>query len=131
LQKEAFIMARKQRDYGVTPTLEIVNRRTGQTTAFGPRRAFDGAYALEVLGASGCHLDDIRKALWVLQPLAKHDCGDFTVADLVGSDSRYGILNLFHEPVSPEELDRLAAGLGASGRKINGVFTIEPPAENA
>ncbi len=36
---------------GVTPTPEIVNRRTGYVQKFGPRRAFDGAYVGEVLAA--------------------------------------------------------------------------------
>jgi hypothetical protein len=66
---------------------------------------------------------------WVLQPLVEHDCGDFTIADLVGSDSEsgFGLLNLFGERLTPEEGDQLtAAGPGASAQKINGVFTITP-----
>jgi hypothetical protein len=47
-------MARTQGDF-VWPTPEIVNRRTGDVTKFGPRRAIDGAYVVEVLSASGCH----------------------------------------------------------------------------
>jgi hypothetical protein len=68
---------------GVTPTPEIVNRRTGYVQKFGSRRAFDGAYLGEVLAASGCWTEDVEKALWVLAPLAEHNLGCWTVKDLL------------------------------------------------
>ncbi len=76
---------------GVTPTPEIVNRRTGYVQKFGPRRAFDGSYVCEVLAASGCWTEDVERTLWVLAPLAEHNCGDWTVEDLLR------LLPLFHE----------------------------------
>jgi hypothetical protein len=107
---------------GVTPTPEIVNRRTGYVQKFGARRAFDGSYVGEVLAASGCWTEDVEKALWVLAPLAEHNCGDWTVKDLLR------VLPVaFHEQVTMEQLDRLRqAGEGASGQIVNGEFTITP-----
>jgi hypothetical protein len=83
---------------GVTPTAEIVNRRTGYVQHFGPRRAFDGAYAGEVLAASSCWAEDVEKALWVLAPLADHNCGDWTVKDLLSV-----LPAVFHEQVTQEQ----------------------------
>ena len=47
----------------------IVNRRTGETTTFGHRRAFDGAWVLEMLGASGCTKEEVNAAIFVLEAL--------------------------------------------------------------
>jgi hypothetical protein len=82
---------------GVTPTPEIVNRRTGYVQHFGPRRAFDGSYVGEVLAASGCRSEDVEKALWVLAPLAQHNCGNWTVEDLLRA-----LPVVFHEQLTPE-----------------------------
>ena len=107
---------------GVTPTPEIVNRRTGYVQKFGPRRAFDGAYVGEVLAASGCWTEDIEKALWVLAPLADHNCGDWTVKDLLSV-----LPAVFYEQVTQEQWNQLGkAGEGASGHIVNGEFTITP-----
>jgi hypothetical protein len=114
-------MARKKTDDCVTPKPEIVNRRTGYVQKFGMRRAFDGAYVTEVLAAAGCWTEDIEKALWVLAPLAEHDCGDWTVNDLLQ------VMPLFHEQITQQQWDQLhKAGEGASGKIRNGVFTITP-----
>ena len=96
---------------GVQPKPEIVNRRTGHVQKFGPRRAFDGAYIGEVLAASGCWTEDVEKALWVLAPLAEHNCGHWTVKDLLDV-----LPVVFHEQITPEQWDQLRkAGEGASG----------------
>jgi hypothetical protein len=115
-------MRRQEAAGGVTPTPEIVNRRTGYVQKFGARRAFDGSYVGEVLAASGCWTEDVEKALWVLAPLAEHNCGDWTVNDLLRV-----LPVVFHEQVTREQLERLRkAGEGASGQIVNGEFTITP-----
>jgi hypothetical protein len=107
---------------GVTPTPEIVNRRTGYVQKFGSRRAFDGSYVGEVLAASGCWTEDVQKALWVLAPLADHNCGDWTVDDLLRV-----LPAVFHEQLTREQWDQLRkAGEGATGKIVNGEFTILP-----
>jgi hypothetical protein len=68
----------------------IVNRRTGATTEFGQRRAFDGAWVIEMLGASGCTKEEVAAAIFVLQPLLEHEV--IIDKDLLGT------LALFHEP---------------------------------
>jgi hypothetical protein len=115
-------MRRQEAAGGVTPTPEIVNRRTGYVQKFGPRRAFDGSYVGEVLAASGCWTEDVQNALWVLAPLAEHNCGDWTVKDLLRV-----VPAVFHEQVTREQWDQLGkAGDGASGQIVNGEFTIVP-----
>ena len=115
-------MARAEAAGGVQPTPEIVNRRTGYIKKFGPRRAFDGSYVGEVLAASGCWTEDVQKALWVLAPLAEHNCGDWTVKDLLDV-----LPVVFYEQITPEQLDQLRkAGKGASGQIVNGEFAINP-----
>jgi hypothetical protein len=107
---------------GVIPTPEIVNRRTGYVQQFGRRRAFDGAYVGEVLAASGCWTEDLENALWVLAPLADHNCGDWTVKDLLRA-----LPPVFHEQWTRAQLNQLRkAGEGASGTIINGQLTITP-----
>jgi len=106
----------------VTPKPEIINRRTGYVQRFGPRRAFDGAYVGEVLAASGCWTEDVEKALWVLAPLADHNCGDWTVKDLLSV-----LPAVFHEQVTQAQWEQIrSAGEGASGSILNGEFTITP-----
>ena len=73
-------MPKHRRTTSVRPPSPITNRRTGAETPFGPRRAYDGAYILELLSASGCTKADIDAALFVLQPLVDHGFGD-TKAD--------------------------------------------------
>jgi hypothetical protein len=115
-------MRRQEADGGVTPTPEIVNCRTGYVQKFGLRRAFDGSYVGEVLAASGCWTEDVEKALWVLAPLAEHNCGDWTVDDLLRV-----LPTVFHEQLTREQWDRLRkAGEGASSQIVNGEFTITP-----
>lgn len=115
-------MRRQEADGGVTPTPEIVNRRTGYVQKFGARRAFDGSYVGEVLAASGCWTEDVEKALWVLAPLAEHNCDDWTVNDLLRV-----FPTVFHEQLTREQWDRLRkAGEGASDQIVNGDFTITP-----
>jgi hypothetical protein len=115
-------MERQEAAGGVIPTPEIVNRRTGYVQKFGPRRAFDGCYVGEALAASGCWTEDVEKALWVLAPLAEHNCGDWTVKDLLDV-----LPVVFREQITPEQWEQLRkAGAGASGRIVNGEFTITP-----
>jgi len=115
-------MARAEAAGGVQPTPEIVNRRTGYVQHFGPRRAFDGSYVGEVLAASGCWTEDVERTLWVLTPLAEHNCGDWTVKDLLRV-----LPVVFHEQLTREQWDQLRkAGEGASGHIVNGEFTIKP-----
>jgi hypothetical protein len=103
-----------------TPTPEIVNRRTGYIQKFGARRAFDGCYVGEVLAASGCWTKDVEKALWVLAPLVEHNCGDWTVKDLLDV-----LPVVFHEQLTKDQREELrAAGEGASGQIVNGKLTI-------
>jgi hypothetical protein len=115
-------MRRQEEAGGVIPKPEIVNRRTRYVQRFGPRRAFDGAYVIEVLAASSCWTEDVEKALWVLAPLAENNCGDWTVNDLLRL-----LPVLFPEQMTQEQFDRLRkAGEGASGTIVNGELTITP-----
>jgi hypothetical protein len=110
---------------GVIPTPEIVNRRTGDVQQFGPRRAFDGPYVLQVLAASGCWKENIDQAIWVLAPLAEHNCGDWTIDELLG------VLPIFCERMTEEQWDQLRkAGPGASAQVVNGELTITPGNHN-
>jgi hypothetical protein len=68
-------MPKSRRLTTVYPPSPIINRRTGAETPFGPRRAFDGAYILELLRATGCTRADVDAALFVLQPLIDHGFG--------------------------------------------------------
>jgi hypothetical protein len=75
-------MSRKTQ--GVIPPTPIINRRTGRETQFGPRRAFDGAYVLELLNATGCTKEEAATVAMVLKPLMENYCGKFTIEDLLG-----------------------------------------------
>jgi hypothetical protein len=111
---------------GVIPTPEIVNRRTGYVAKhFGPRRAFDGPYVLQVLAASGCWQENIEHAIWVLTPLAEHNCGDWTIENLLR------VLPLFCEQMTEEQSNQFRkAGPGASAQVVNGELTITPGNHN-
>jgi hypothetical protein len=69
---------------------------------------------LEVLDASERPFDDILKALWLLEPLARHGYGWLTVDDLVGSSDSDGI---FHGGLLPafrkQHRDRPRAKFGS------------------
>ena len=56
---------------GVQPP-PVLNRRTGELHEFGLRRAFDGAWVLELLSAIGCTKEQVDAAIFVLQPLIDH-----------------------------------------------------------
>ena len=58
---------------GVDPPTPIINRVTGQETCFGPRRAYDGAYLLELLSALGCTREQVVSTRYVLDLLNEHD----------------------------------------------------------
>jgi hypothetical protein len=103
---------------GVSPPSPIKNRRTGYEQPFGSRRAYDGAYLLEVLAASGCWKDDVQKALFVLQGLTENGQSGWTVEQVAG------LLPYFSEQVTFEECEQLHSG--GSGQKINGVWTVTP-----
>ena len=62
---------RRRKIRGVQPP-PIVNRRTGETKRFGPRRAYSGAWVCEMLGASGCTKAEVEAAIFVLEPLLEH-----------------------------------------------------------
>lgn len=56
---------------GVTPPTPIENLRTGRFTHFGPRRAYDGSYVLELLAAKGVTQSDVESLRFIA--LALHD----------------------------------------------------------
>jgi hypothetical protein len=58
---------------GVIPPTPIINRVTGQKTPFGPRRAYDGSYLLELLSALGCTGEQVASTRYVLDLLNEHD----------------------------------------------------------
>jgi hypothetical protein len=105
---------------GVTPPTPIMNLRTGQLTHFGPRRAYDGAYIIELLAAKGIQQRDIDSFRFVAQaicPMFEH-LKIRELADLSG---------LFHEQLTEEDCEAMrAAGPDATAQKINGVLTITP-----
>jgi hypothetical protein len=85
---------------GVRPP-PVLNRRTGEHHTFGPRRAYDGAWVLEMLGASGCTKSEVDAAIFVLEPLIKH-----------GVKINKGLLSLltmFNDPVDIKELRQMRA----------------------
>jgi hypothetical protein len=84
----------------------VLNRRTGEEHPFGPRRAYDGAWALEMLGASGCTRAEVDAAIFVLEPLNGH-----------GVKIDKGLLKLlanFHEPVPARQLVQMRADCNRS-----------------
>jgi len=62
---------------------------------FGPRRAFDGAWVMEMLGASGCTREEVNAAIFVLEPLIEY--GVKIDSDLLK------LLAWFCEPPTKEE----------------------------
>jgi hypothetical protein len=90
---------------GVQPP-PVVNRRTGEETTFGPRRAYDGAWVLEMLGASGCKYSDVEAAIFVLEPLIERGIKiDKNLLEL---------LTMFSEPMPLEELRQAQAEFNRS-----------------
>jgi hypothetical protein len=83
----------------------IVNRRTGETTTFGQRRAYDGAWIIEMLGASGCTYSDVEATIFVLEALIEHEDKHGWKVD----KDLLGLLKYFHEPVPPEQLRQMWA----------------------
>jgi hypothetical protein len=77
----------------VTPP-PVINRRTGEKTEFGPRRAFDGAWLLEMLNASGCTRDDVQGAMFVLKPIIE--------ARWPVDEDLLKLLSIFHEWSKPK-----------------------------
>ena len=53
--------------------MPVINRKTGEKTEFGPRRADDGAWVLEMLGAYGCSKAEVEAAIFVLEALIEHN----------------------------------------------------------
>ena len=101
----------------VEPNPTITCRRTGEVTQFGARRAFDGAYVLEVLAASGCWNEDFERALFVLQPLIENNCGEFTVKQIAG------LLKFAHERlIDAQHAEFRAMPIGTSVTINNGVM---------
>lgn len=78
---------------GVDPP-PVINRRTGEKTEFGPRRDYDGAWLLEMLAASGCTDDDVRGAMFVLEPLIE--------ASWKVDEDLLELLSDFHERPTPK-----------------------------
>ncbi len=94
---------------GVQPP-PIRNRRTGEIRTFGPRRGYDGAWVIEMLGASGCTKEEVDAAIFVLEPLIEHD---------VRIDkSLLKLLTAFYEPVPLEVLRQMHAELNRSHFRI-------------
>lgn len=94
---------------GVQPP-PIVNRRTGEVRPFGPRRAFDGAWVIEMLGASGCTKEEVDGAIFVLEPLIEH--GIKIDKDLLE------LLTIFYEPVPMDELRKMETDFKRSQFRI-------------
>jgi hypothetical protein len=90
---------------GVQPP-PILNRRTGETHTFGPRRALDGAWLVEMLGASGCTKAEVDSAIFVLELLIEH--GIKIDKDLLK------LLGVFYEPIPMEKLRQAQAELNRS-----------------
>jgi hypothetical protein len=85
---------------GVQPP-PVLNRRTGETTTFGPRRAYDGSWMLEMLGASGCTKAEVEAAIFVLEPLIER--GVKIDKDLLE------LLTVFYEPIPQDQLRQAQA----------------------
>jgi hypothetical protein len=80
---------------GVDPPTPIINRVTGQETPFGGRRAYDGAYLLELLSALDCTGEQVASTRYVLNLLNEHD--------LKIDKSLPNLLQGFYEQVSNED----------------------------
>jgi hypothetical protein len=81
-------MTERKEQQGVTPPSPIINRRTGKSTLFGARRAYDGAYVLELLNATGCTAEEAATVATVLAPLLEN-CDRVTVETLLNLLSTY------------------------------------------
>ena len=79
---------------GVQPE-PVTNRRTGEIKTFGPRRCFDGAWVIAMLGAYGCTKEEVEAAIFVLQALLEYDVK-------IDKDLP-GLLAYFCEPPTKEE----------------------------
>ena len=53
--------------------MPVINRKTSEKTEFGPRRAYDGAWVLEMLRAYGCTKAEVEATIFVLEGLIEHD----------------------------------------------------------
>ena len=83
---------------GVQPP-PVLNRRTGEKHTFGTRRAYDGAWVLDMLGASGCTKSEVDAAIFVLEPLIEHG--------IKIDKGLLELLTIFHEPVPKEQLRKM------------------------
>jgi hypothetical protein len=90
---------------GVQPP-RILNRRTGKWHEFGPRRAYDGTWMIEMLGASGCTTEQVDAAIFVLEPLIEWSIK--IDKDLLK------LLTFFYEPVPEQKLRQLQRDLNRS-----------------
>jgi hypothetical protein len=88
---------------GVIPLSPIINRVTGKATEFGNRRAYDGAYLLELLSALGCTREQVVSTRYVLDLLNEHD--------LKIDKNLPNLLRAFSEqPTSEDEAERHRKG---------------------
>lgn len=80
---------------GVIPRTPIVNRVTGRETQFGPRRAYDGPYVLELLTALGCTNEQVASTRYVLGLLDEHhlEIGKYLLT----------LLRIFHDQETIDE----------------------------
>ena len=97
------------RSYGVQPP-PVLNRRTGETRTFGPRRAYDGAWIIEMLGASGCTRSEVNAAIFVLEPLIEY--GVKIDKELLK------LLALFYNPVPVKQLRQMQTDYNRSKLRI-------------
>ena len=90
---------------GVQPP-PVFNRRTGEEHTFGPRRAYDGAWVIEMLGASGCIKSEVDAAIFLLEPLIEYG--------VKIDESLLRLLTIFHEPVPMQQLRQMQADANRS-----------------
>jgi hypothetical protein len=74
-------MAKDEVAGGVNPVSPIKSRRTGNLTHFGHRRAFDGSYLCELMGASGVTREQAATCAYVLQPFLDVGLGEYVTAE--------------------------------------------------
>ena len=84
----------------------VLNRRTGEMHEFGRRRAFDGAWVLELLSATGCTQEQVDAAIFVLKPLIDHR--------VKINATLLGLLPIFSEQPTQKQMQQMRADFNRS-----------------